>query len=313
MNPVKKDRKSVLINRKQWEGEFFMKFGLSSYSLFQAMKSGEMNILEVIQWCADQGAEHVEIVPELGFSFAQNPQLVEAIREQAEKSGVELSNYAIGANFIVDTDEKYRAEIERVKQQIDIANRLGIKLMRHDVASRPLDETGIVNFDRDLERLADACREIADYAAQYGITTSIENHGFYVQASDRVHLLVNRVGRYNFKTTLDIGNFMCVDEDPATSVMKNLPIASMVHFKDFYLRPAGKNPGKGWFKTLSGNYLRGAIVGQGDIDIREIVRLVKASDYEGYVSIEFEGMENCKDGAAIGLENLKRFWEEVQA
>ncbi|MGC4376666.1 sugar phosphate isomerase/epimerase family protein [Fictibacillus sp. Mic-4] len=287
-----------------------MKIGLSSYSLFSALKSGEMTIVEAIQWTRDHGGEHIEIVP-LGFNFDENPRLVETIVQKAEEAGIDISNYAIGANFISDDDKSYEAEIERVKKEVEIANRLGVKLMRHDVAWRQINETSIKQFEEDLPRLVSACREIADYAAQFGITTSVENHGFFIQASDRVQRLIQLVDRPNFKTTMDIGNFMCVDEDPVSAVKKNLPFASMIHLKDFYLRPSHENPGEGWFQTTAGNYLRGAIVGHGDIPIRKILKIIKESGYEGYVSIEFEGMEDCKKGSRIGMDNARRFLEEV--
>ncbi|MBO1914620.1 TIM barrel protein, partial [Microvirga sp. 3-52] len=104
------------------------------------------------------------------------------VREKANEVGIELSNYAIGANFITDNEEDYQAEIVRVKKEVDIANQLGIKFMRHDVASRPIPETTIQQFEADLPQLIEACREIADYANQYGIITSVENHGYYIQA-----------------------------------------------------------------------------------------------------------------------------------
>jgi sugar phosphate isomerase/epimerase len=86
----------------------------------------------------------------------------------------------------------------------------------------------------------------------------------------------------------------------------------LIHLKDFYFRPYDQPPGGGdWFRTAHGNYLRGAIVGHGDIDIRRIVKLVKASGYDGYITVEFEGMEDCKLGSKIGMDNLRRLWEEV--
>ena len=138
--------------------------------------------------------------------------------------------------------------------------------------------------------------EIADHAATYGITTSIENHGYFVQHSDRVQAIVNAVARDNFRTTLDVGNFLCADEDPVIAVAKNISLASIVHFKDFYIRPAQLKPGEGWFSSTGGRWLRGAIVGQGDINMPEIVKIVKNSGYDGYISIEFEGIEECKRG-----------------
>lgn len=284
-----------------------MKLGVSTYSLSRAIRSGELSVLDVLVKIKEMGGEHAEIVP-IGFSLTEDPSLIDAIKEKAAELELELSNYAISANFITEDEASYRQEIERVKKEVDVAHKLGIKLMRHDVASRP--DTSIVNFYQDLPKLADACREIADYAAQYGITTSVENHGFYIQAHERVQLLVHMVDRPNYKTTLDIGNFMCVDEDPAVAVKQNLPIASMIHIKDFYKRPSYQDPGAGWFKTAHGNYLRGAIAGQGDIDMREVLRIIKQSGFDGYMSIEFEGLEECQYGTKTGLDNIRRLWDE---
>lgn len=285
-----------------------MKIGVSTYSLYRPIQSGEITVLGAIEKIAEMGGEHVEIVP-IGYTLTGNPELVDQIVAKAKEVGIDVSNYAIGANFAVDTEEAYRKEIERVKGEVDIAARLGVKLMRHDVASR--QDTSIKQFNQEVGRLAEACREIADYAAQHGITTSVENHGYYIQASDRVQTLVQAVDRPNFRTTLDVGNFMCADEDPVAAVKNNIPYASMVHIKDFYLRPAALNPGDGWFRTASGNFLRGAIAGHGDINLRESIRIIKESGFDGYFSIEFEGMEDSFQGTKIGLENVKRFWNEV--
>jgi inosose dehydratase len=57
--------------------------------------------------------------------------------------------------------------------------------------------------------------------------------------------------------------------------------------------------------------LRGAIVGQGDIDMPEVIRIIKNSGYDGYISVEFEGMEDCRIGSRIGIDNAKRLWAEA--
>ncbi len=287
-----------------------MKLGMSSYSLAGAMKSQEMSILDVIQWTADQGGEHIELVP-IGFSLTDNPELIEEILRKVETSGIEISNYAIGADFL-SSEDGFEHEIQRVKKEVDIAHHLGVRLMRHDVAFKPPHKASIKQFELDLPRLIEACQRIADYAAQYNIVTSVENHGYYIQASDRIQRLIENVNRPNFKTTLDTGNFLCVDEDPVSAVKKNIVFASMVHVKDFYYRSASSfPPGEGWFQTASGNYLRGAITGHGDIHLNDVLKVIKQSGYDGYISIEFEGLEECKRGAKIGLDNVRRMWEEV--
>lgn len=290
-----------------------MKVGLSTYSLLDAIKKDEMNVLDVVQWIADNGGEHMEIVP-YGFTLVDNYDLADAVKAKAEEVGIELSNYALPCNFVQETKEAFDEEVARMKTHVDLIERMGIKHMRHDVTAftLPPESRTISYFEKNLPQIIEGSRQLADYAAQFGITTTIENHGMAVQHSDRVQRVIEAVNRPNFKTTLDIGNFLCVDEDPVVGVKKNLPYASLIHFKDFYFRPYDDNPGGGrWFTTANNNFLRGAIFGQGDLEVRKIVKLVKESGYDGYITLEFEGMEDCRTGSRIGMENIKRLWEEA--
>lgn len=290
-----------------------MKVGLSTYSLVELIKDKKMSVLDAIQWIADNGGEHVEIVP-FGFDLVNNDELIYSIRDKAGEVGIEISNYAILANLIKEDDEEYEKEIQRVIGHVDIANKLGVKLMRHDVSafSRPAEINAIENYEKDMPKMVDACRRIADYASKFGITTTVENHGFYVNGSDRVQRLMQMVDRPNFKSTLDVGNFLCVDEEPLVGVKKNIPYAVMVHFKDFYIRPYYRNYGEGkWFVSNHGNFLKGSIIGHGDMDVWHIMKMVKESGYDGYISVEFEGMEECRTGSKIGMDNVRRIWNEI--
>jgi len=290
-----------------------VKIGLSTYSLLDSIKAGEMDVLDVVQWISDNGGEHMEIVP-YGFTLVDNLDLADKVRDKANELGIELSNYSMPANFVQETEEEFEAEVARLKEHVDLIDRMGISHMRHDVTAftLPPEKMTIEYFESSLPQIIEGSRRIADYAAQFGITTTIENHGVAVQHSDRVQRVIQAVNRPNFKTTLDVGNFMCVDENSIIGVKKNLPFASLVHFKDFYFRPYYENPGAGkWFKTSNGNFLRGSILGQGDIEIREIVKLIKDSGYDSYLTLEFEGMEECKEASRIGMDNLRRFWEDA--
>jgi sugar phosphate isomerase/epimerase len=287
-----------------------MKIGLSTYSLSKAIHDGEMDVCGAIEWIAENGGKHVEIVPS-GFEVTDEEDTAERIRAKAESVGLEISSYTVGANFVQESEEEYEAEVQRMMREVDVGHRLGVSLMRHDAASRPPEEATIENFEKDLPKVAEACRRVADHASRYGITTSVENHGYHVQHSDRVRRLIQAVDRPNYKTTIDVGNFMCVDENAVAAVKKNVSLASMIHLKDFYFRPGHEDPGEGWFRTAGGNYLRGAIVGQGDLDMRRILKAVKDGGYDGYLSIEFEGMEECRLGSRIGMENTRRLWGEL--
>lgn len=186
---------------------------------------------------------------------------------------------------------------------------MGAKVVRSDLSAwgRTREENVIENFDRDLPKLISYCQELADYAAQYDITLTVENHGTYVNGGDRVRRLILGVNRKNYKCTLDVGNAICVDEDPMVCIEALLPFATMIHFKDFYIRENPLEFGNGnWQATNNGRWFRGSIVGHGDLPVYKIMQRVKEYGYDGDVSIEFEGMEDSLVGAKISMENVKR-------
>ena len=284
-----------------------MKFGVSTYSLHQAYSSGELTIEGVIETIASLGADHVEIVP-LGYNLVTQPELIDTIKTTASKVGLELSNYAIQANFSDLDDVAFEAELSRVKQEVDVCAKLGITKMRHDIGFS--QDVSLEHFEQEFERFVSAAKQISNYAEQYGITTSIENHGFYVQHSERVKRIVHAVNRPNFKMTVDIGNFLCVGENPVVAVKQSIAVASMVHVKDFYIRDNVLIT-DGWFQATSGHWLRGSILGQGDIEMLNVLKIVKDSGYDEYISLEFEGVENCINGTRLGLAYLKKAWELI--
>lgn len=285
-----------------------LKVGLNSYSMAKAVKKGEIDIFGIIRFTAEQGGKHIEIVP--GSSCTVDDfDAVDAIAKAIKEAGLEISSYTVSADFMLPTAAEVRAEIERLKQEVIKGARMGASRMRHDAGWRDLQNTHYEQFEKDLPIAVDACGEIADFARQYGIVTSVENHGFYVQGSERVQRLILAVNRDNFRTTLDVGNFLCVDEDPESAVMNNIPFASMIHFKDFHIRRKVATPEK-YIHTLHDRYIRGAVTGDGDVNLEAIAAIIKKSGYDGFLSIEFEGWEECKSSCIRALQNVKALFAE---
>ena len=52
--------------------------------------------------------------------------------------------------------------------------------------------------------------------------------------------------------------------------------------------------------------------GHGDLPIRKITKLIKQSGYDGNITVEFEGMEDCKSAYLIAMENVWRLWDEAK-
>lgn len=294
-----------------------MQFGFSSYTFYQRLRDGRMSLLDVIDWIADSSGTHMEIAtvslsPEISndtSTLDEQPEFVSAIKSHAADRGVTLSNLVVPADLLSDDAQEHERNMGRLKRHIQVAAELGIGLFRHDVARWAHRAKDVAEFESLMPRMVEASKELAQYAAQYGITTSVENHGLLMNGSERVRRLIHLVDEPNFKTTLDVGNFLSVDENPVVAVAENAPVASIVHLKDFYVRD--EYPGEGWHHTPGGSYLLGAIVGYGDLDMRAIVRGISQSGFDGFVSIEFEGIEDCLLGAATGLANAQRLFSEA--
>ena len=300
-----------------------MRIGFSSYSLDGEIRAGRMTLRDVIEWSARQGAECMELVP-FAFRFDDpdsgkiDDAAIAAVRRQAADAGIPLVNYSVLADFCRE-GEALEKEIARVKHEIDIAAALGVPRMRHDVAGfrRPQNSNTPADFDRWLPVMAEAARETARYGKALGVTVLIENHGFFANGCDRVERILRAVGDDNYGLLLDTGNVVCVDEDASVAARQLAGITRMVHLKDFYIRT--RDPGDAtqfdcagsWFRSRGGKYLRGAILGQGDLDIDDVLRSLKSAGYDGDIAIEFEGLESAPYACAVSLSNAKRIWAAV--
>lgn len=97
--------------------------------------------------------------------------------------------------------------------------------MRHDITQGYARGSGkYQSYDSLLPTLAQATREVTEYAAAKGVVTMTENHGFFSQDSERVEKLYTAVGHPNFGLLCDMGNFLCADEDPAQAVARLGPL-----------------------------------------------------------------------------------------
>lgn len=284
-----------------------MNFAVSSYSFSKKLTSGELNQKQLIAKTKEMGFDALEFVDmpkygEIDIAFAKE------LKEEAQKTGLALSCFTVGADFLNCPDGNYEAEIARVKCKVDIAEALGVTLMRHDATN---GSKAFRTFDSALMTLSMCCSEITAYAAEKGIRTMVENHGRFCQDSLRIEKLIAAVDHENFGTLFDMGNFLCADEDPAKAASLLAGQAFYVHAKDFIVKSAeGADPGKGFFRSRGGNYLRGTIVGHGAVPVKSCLAAFKTAGYDGTIAIEFEGMEECEYAISVGLENLKRYWSE---
>lgn len=270
-----------------------MKTAISSYSFARLMNGQTETQLSVIGKAKELGfaaIEFTDLTPPQGCTEAE---YAVQLKAEADRCGIEIACYSVGADLLGGCGGDLEAEINRVKGKVDVAALLGTKLLRHDAAfAFPGNSRQYQGFSNVLPRFAKGCLAITEYAAQKGIRTMVENHGQFCQDSERVELLVNTVAHPNFGLLVDVGNFLCADENPITAVGRCAPYAFHVHVKDFLYKSGQEDdPGEGFFSTRGGAFLRGTVAGHGVVPIKQCIRALKNAGYDGYLTLEFEGQE----------------------
>ena len=273
-----------------------MKIGVSSYSFSKYMRETGCNYFKICDIAKEIGFEGIEFIDlNLDVQPAESQiALAKEIRAYCDSIGLAVVAYTIGADFI-DREN----EVERLKGQVDVAEALGVSVMRHDVTWRR-----DVAWREIIARTAPMIREVAEYAASKGITTCSENHGMVMQDANRVEELILTVNHPNYRWLVDMGNFLCADEPPMHALPIAAPYAVQAHAKDFIFK--SEAPSDGWIITRGGNAIRGTIVGHGVVPIADCVAELRAAGYDKWLSLEFEGMEDNLTALRLGYQHLNK-------
>ena len=276
-----------------------MKIGVSSYSFSKYMKQTGCDLKEICGLAKGMGFEAIEfttIKKEDPVSYAKE------LRALCKDLGLEISAYAVGMNLLKGDQEENVAELMRC---VDVAAALGAPVMRHDICSALPDG---MTWEDAIPEMAPMIRCVTEYAAEKGIRTCSENHGFIFQDSLRVEKVIRAVNHENYRWLLDIGNFLCADEMPTDAIARALPYTVHVHVKDFLYRKADELSvlPEGFFQTRNGNLLRGTVLGHGEVPVAACIKTILEYGYDGTVSLEFEGTEENLTALRLSLSYLKK-------
>ncbi len=276
-----------------------MKTCVSSYSFSKFMKQTGCDLFTVADKAKELGFEGIEFIE---LDGEDKLALAKALRAHCEKIGLPIVAYTLGADFINRDKE---AEIERLCAAVDIAAALGASVLRHDVCYS-LPKEHLYSYRDAIREMAPAIRRITEYAETKGIRTTTENHGYIFQDPERVEELILAVGHKNYGWLCDIGNFLCADCDIVRAVSTAAPYAFHVHVKDFLVKSGANDKPQGFFESRGGNYLRGTVLGHGEVPVATAINALKRAGYDGFVSLEFEGMEENIPALEAGFSFLQK-------
>ncbi len=271
--------------------------GVSSYS-FWAFHRKEYRPLEVcLDHAARMGFDGLEVLQRQLVS-TDNAAL-QKIKRHAFVNGLDLMGFSTHQGFLSPDKEKRQTNIDHTIDCLEQAYRLGIPTMRVNSGtwgtSKSFDELMV---NRGVEKpikgyteadaykwVIDAYEKLVPEAEKRGVIMGLENHWGLGCTPEGVKRVVDAVKSPWLQVTLDTGNFL---EDPYDRLKKLASQTVLLQAKTYY--------GKGRWYTL-------------ELDYARIAEIMKAADFKGYVSLEFEGKADPLKGISQSLEMLRKYFQ----
>ena len=243
-----------------------MKLGLCTWSYNRTFASGKMDLEKLLHVCADElkigGMDIIDI-----HLKSQDPDYLLKIKKLATDLEITISAVSPGNSFGKDKESDERAEVEKINGWTDTAYLLGAPNLRIFAGWAPKER------HKELwPKVVKSIKECAKYAATKGITLAIESHngGGYLPTSVETHRLLDEVNSPWVKLNLDTGNYQY--KDIYAALLKSMPYATHMHAKIHKLSPDGN--------------------GDMEFDYDKIFKILKSSNYRGFLNIEYEGKED---------------------
>lgn len=286
-----------------------MKLAVTMYSLNNSYRKGETDVEDFINFC---GTLEIQGVDLLGYYWKDKEAEMKKVPNLLERNNLVLAAYAAGNNFVHEDEIKRKGEIERVKREIDTAAELKAPLMRIFGGSFTTAKEGVGSHDPSwgvfgeglsrgktkedaIDMIIESLRECADYAKNRGIILALENHGGIPGTSQEVKHILDSINSPFLRATVDIGNFLSLNQDPQEAVEELISYAVHVHLKDVSKKGSNEQ----------------SILGEGIIDLETILRTFVQSGYDGFFSLEHEMAGDEKQGIRKSIDYAKRILRKV--
>ena len=276
-----------------------LKISLAQWSLHRSFRDGTLDSVNFASIAMEKyGIDAVEYVNGLYPDKASDEAFWNSMKKRSSDAGVK--------NLVLMVDDEgdlgVASEKERLKsvenhyKWVNVAKLLGCPTMRVNAFG---------DADREIYRIAimDGMSRLADYADKSGINIVIENHGLFSSDAALIAGIIKEVNRPNFGSFPDFGNW-CLSAKWGTTqgecdkvydryqgVAELLPYAKAVSAKSYNFNEKGEDT---------------------KIDYYRMMKIVKESDYNGYIGIEYEGMEKSEhEGILITKELMKKAWNNA--
>ena len=269
------------------------RIAVSTYSYWRFRKDTKLSIEECIDRAAEAGFDGVEVL-EIQMRNKDNAAL-QRMKRRAFLNGMDLCGFSTHQGFVSPDKEVRQKNIDKTINSIELAYKLGIPTMRVNTGrwgttksfDKLMADKGIEprleghTDDEGFKWVIDCLTECLKTAEKCGVTLGLENHWGLGRTAKGVLRCINAINSPWLQATLDTGNFL---ENQYEQYKELAPKAVFVQAKTYF--------GGGTWYTL-------------DIDYNKVAKTLREVNYNGYISLEFEGKEAHETAIPKSLEALR--------
>lgn len=201
------------------------------------------------------------------FDLTEVPELTceaEKARELLQENGIAISCIAASSRFSSQDENERKANVDSAKSHIDIARTFDAPCIRVFGGKIPED----VEREKCEDYMAESLRELGAYGAEMGVKIALETHDSFCLGKEAAAVL-GKTDHPMVGALWDIYHPLRNGE-PIDETMELLSGRVFnVHIKD-------------------GDFRKHTLLGEGKVPTLDILKLLKADGYTGYLSVEWE-------------------------
>lgn len=257
-----------------------LKTSLNAYSFNAPLMKGEMSLDELLEYCAANQLDAVDITAYYfpGYPKVPSDDYLYHIKQKAFLLGLEISGTGVRNDFTDPDPAKRKASVEHVKEWIIAAEKLGAPVIR--VFSGTADTKGIPR-EKVVDYMVADLKECVEFGKAHGVVVGIQNHNDFIKTADQTIEVIQRVNSEWFGLILDIGSFRT--GDPYREIEQTIPYAVNWQLKE--------------------NLYVNGVEQKADLD--KLMQIIRKSGYRGYIPLETLGAGDPK-------VKVPRFLKEIR-
>ncbi len=278
------------------------KISLAQWSMHRALEKGDIKAVDFAAIAKNTyDIDAVEYVNQFYVDMANKEKFWSQLRQRAENEGVKSLLIMVdneGELGNLNANERKKA-VENHFKWINAAKIMGCHSIR-------VNAFGKGSMEALETSLIDGLGELAEYGAKEEINVLVENHGLHTSNALFITGIIKQIGNPFLGTLPDFGNWCLTTEWGSTANGKNCTdIYPQAKAIEEFLPYAKGVSAKTYDFDSDGN--------QSLIDYPKLLQLVKDSNFDGYIGIEYEG-ENLSEHEGIKATKalLKKVWTTLK-